>query len=207
MWYHKPTDMPKNLETFKPLLDILLQDIELSEEDQLIIAQYLARVKYQKGDIILNPGEIMKYRYFIEKGCVRVMYLVDGIEISTAFYKEDEFFTVVHSFENQKPSECAIQCIEDCIFYKCSRVDEHQIFSRIPEVNKYARLRLRREVEKHEEIISALITKDSAQRYLNFAQRHPKLLNRIRLKDLASYLNMRPETLSRIRKKMSYGEG
>lgn len=191
------------------LVKYIEDNISLSQEERQYIMMNAPIRMFDKNEKLLEEGEIMSNWYFVIEGCIRMFYVVDGLEKTTAFYQENDIVNSWHSFLNQSPAKHYLECIEPCKLAVISYEVDQEAFHKFEMCNQASRIRLTQEAARFEEIISSLLTKDSTQRYLSFAEKHPAMLNRISLKDLATYLNMRPETLSRIRNKLanSYYKG
>lgn len=163
-----------------------------------------ARVQsYPDGHLLLKEGEIMQNWYFVVKGCVRMYYDVDGLEKTTAFFEEQKVVNSWNSFLNQTPANHYLECIENCRLAVVSYEVDQEGYEKHAIFNKTGLIRMRRLAAHHEQIISSLLTQNSTQRYMNFVNEHPSLVQRIPQHQLATYLGMRPETLSRLRKKLS----
>jgi CRP-like cAMP-binding protein len=136
---------------------------------------------------------------FIEKGCLRVFWKREHNDVTGWFAFEDEFFCEISSFIPQQPSTFAVQAIEDTTVYYITRTEMEELFAEVPIFETFIR-------KLWEQIIMHLITNKTSfqaetaeKRYAN-ASKHPKLMERIPLKYLSSYLGITPSSLSRLRK-------
>lgn len=184
------------------IFNFIERHFKLTEEEKDTLRSFdLFRV-YQKGDILIKTGETVSKSYFVLEGCVRCYYLIDGEERSTSFYTEGQSFDPLCQ-PNTQVSAQNIACVETSILSVGNPEMEKVMFSRFP---RFAALCL-----KHSEEL--VTTKQLAfdrfknaspeQRYLDLLANRPDLLQRVPLGQLASYLGMKPESLSRIRKRVS----
>jgi CRP-like cAMP-binding protein len=148
-----------------------------------------------KDHIILDIGEVCRNLYFIKKGALRCFYYVHDKEVSDWFFWEGETVVAIGSFYDQAPSEDCIQALEDCELYYLSFHDLEYLYAHFIEFNVIGRV-LTRLFHQHARNIRKL---SALERYKSLLQTQPDLLQRIPLAPLASWLNMEPETLSRMR--------
>jgi CRP-like cAMP-binding protein len=160
--------------------------------------------KIQKGTILFHKGDISKYGYKIISGCLR-SYLIDnaGKEHILQFATEGWFIGDMDSFFNEKPSSIYIDALENTEYIKLTQSSfdgELEMNNKILEERNY---KLIRNIISINRRLISLMSSTAEERYLEFLQTYPTLLQRLPLKLIASYLGMTPEYLSEIRRKIS----
>lgn len=162
-------------------------------------------VSFKQNELITEAGRIEKYFYIVFDG-VQAIYLLNrkGEKVVLGFSYAGSPSGVFDSFIYQKPSDTFLQALKPSKLLAISRVDYLSLFENHPDFHKWGHLffqevlfgRLYREVE--------ILTLSAEERYLAFMERCPKELQVIPQKYLASYLNMKPETFSRLRASVKY---
>lgn len=180
------------------LFDFISRYIPLSEEekDTLISLDIFHSVK--KGTTLLNEGQKSNEGYFVLKGCIRTFYIIDGEEKTTAFYTEMEGCTP-HCVISKTPSEYYISCVEDSIITVSNPDMEVEIFNKFPKFEKLCRILSEELLVKQQINFDEFKTSSPEKRYLNLVQKRPDLIQRIPQHQLASYLGIKPQSLSRLR--------
>ena len=168
-----------------------------------VAAPYISKQYIKKGDHILKQGSYCRHIYFVIAGIFKIYYLRDGVEVTTCFCRENRFATSYQSLLSGEPSELGIQAIEDAEILKIRYEDLNTLYAQSPFWQQIGRI-----VAEQEYIIAACYTrlindKSAKQRYLEILENEPELLQRVPLVDLASYLQVTPETISRIRKELA----
>ena len=174
-------------------------DILNSEEIELLVKKTIVN-KFKKGTILLREGQIPRNCYMVVEGCVREYIIKDGEEISTNFFTECDTFTPVSL--NSKPSKHYWKCIEDCILTISNKSYEQEIRAAIPKLDIVFQEMAIEKINKAREELSQFTSSSAKERYLHLLETKPELLNRVPLNQIASYLGIKPESLSRIRKKI-----
>lgn len=152
----------------------------------------------KKGTTLLKEGHNSKESYFVLKGCIRTYYIIEGEEKTTAFYTEMEGLTP-HCVMNKTPSEYYVSCVEDSILV-ISRPDmEGEINGRFPKFETLCRKLSEERLAIQQTDFDLFKTSSPEQRYLNLLQRRPDLIQRVPQHQLASYLGIKPQSLSRLR--------
>jgi len=140
--------------------------------------------------------------YFIEKGCVRGYYNLDGKEVTYWFGFEHSFVTSFYSFISRKPAFENIQLIEDCRVLAISYDDLQKLYDKYPEIERLVRIINENYYVRLEERFVAAQFKSAKERYAGLLDFSPHILQRMPLGHIASYLGISQETLSRIRGKI-----
>ncbi|MEP1033236.1 Crp/Fnr family transcriptional regulator [Ekhidna sp.] len=164
---------------------------------------FLSKKVLGPGDYLLHLGKICKNIAFIESGLLRQYYLNDGKEIINCFCRENSLTTSYKSLIIQQKSDIAIQAVEESELIILSYDSLQKLFNQDPFWQQVGRLAAENEFvtsESHNRFLRDLSATD---RYLHIMKNDKELLQRVPLTDLASYLQIAPETLSRIRNKIT----
>lgn len=137
--------------------------------------------------------------FFVEKGLLRGYYLDDGKEITNWFAQEGEFATCFYAFVAVKPSFETIEALEDCVLTQFPYSSLQSLYLKFPETERLGRIITETYYIKLEERLLSLQFKTAKERYQHFVLSKPSLLQRTSLGQIASYLGITQETLSRIR--------
>jgi CRP-like cAMP-binding protein len=137
--------------------------------------------------------------YYIIKGCVREYYLIDGEERTIEFYTEDDSICYSMSRLNGTPARQYFECIEDTTLSMCSYEQEKILFRRFPRLESLCRQDLEAKLAQYQEAMAVYMISTPAERYQNLINTRPGLLDRVPQYQLASYIGIKPESLSRIR--------
>ncbi len=159
---------------------------------------------YPKNRVLLNQGEISTNCYTVLKGCVRqYSTLEDGREITIAFFTEDQAIVLFNSYKFQVPSEYSLICVEDSSLLVGSLESEDKLYSKYPELQLVTRNMMEINFGKEQEERARFMSLTPEERYINLTQWRPDLLKRVPQHQLASYLGIKPESLSRIKKRLT----
>ena len=173
-----------------------------TDADLTQIEQMLRTSKYQKGSEILKTGEVCRSIYFIITGSVRQTQEIDGTELTINLVTENTWFFDQKSFVEQKVSETSLVCFEDSEI--CS-LTVHAIHELIAESQVFFQLGKLFQIAagKHGNDFYLLSPED---RYTRLLATNPRVIQKFPLRYIASYLQITPETLSRVRKRIAVGE-
>ena len=183
------------------LFDYLSKYLTISEEEKKAIIDLDIFRNYKKGTILLKEGQRSNAGYFVIKGVIRCYYIIDGEEKTTAFYVEAETLNPLCSI-NGKPSEYYVSCVEDSIILVANPEMEKEIFLKFPRFETLCRVLSEELLAKSQASFDEFKTSTPEQRYLQLLKTRPDLLQRVPQHQIASYLGMKPQSLSRIRKRI-----
>lgn len=167
------------------------------------VRPFLSTNKIEAGEYYLREGKICKSIAFIEAGLVRLFYLSDGKEITHCFCRENSITTSYTSLITQTASEIAIQAIEDTTLIVLPYFSMQKLYNDDPFWQQVGRISAENEYVRTESLNRLVSDQSATDRYLQILAHDPELVQRVPLNYLASYLQIAPETLSRIRKKVS----
>lgn len=180
------------------LFNFLSKYVPLSEEEKNAILSMDIFRTVKKGTALLKEGQLTNESYFVLKGCIRTYYVVDGEEKTTAFYTEMEGLTPPCVL-SQTPSEYYIGCIEDCILIVSNSDMVEETNLKFPKFDTLCRLLSEELLVKQQINFDKFKTSSPEQRYLNLVESRPDLIQRVPQHQLASYLGIKPQSLSRLR--------
>jgi CRP-like cAMP-binding protein len=166
--------------------------------EKLFNSLIMVHVKKKKN--ILSEGQVCKGIYFVESGYLRMFAHKDGLEINTGFVFENDFATNLKSLRLAAPSDTTIQAGEDSILYVFEKGTLLGLYNESPEIGSFGRMLLEQLLMAQEEHANLFKIFTPAERYKYLQTNHPQLLQRVSLSQIASYLGVARETLSRIRK-------
>lgn len=188
-------------------MDLLLNKIKtyvpLSSNDEEIIRSLFHQKEWKKGEHLLQAGQICRHVLFIETGLVRYYINYDGLEKTTYFNKENEFVCDNMSFLTQVPSGVNIQAIEDSTVWMISYAGLQQFYKEVSTGERFGRLAIEEVFVSAASQIVSLYTDPPELRYQKFIHNFSDIAQRIPQYYTASYVGIQPQSLSRIRKRLS----
>jgi CRP-like cAMP-binding protein len=180
------------------LFDFISKYISLTDDEKNAIVSSDIFRSVKKGTILLKEGQKSKESYFVLKGCIRTYYVVDSEEKTTAFYTEMEALTPPCVI-SKTPSEYFVSCVEDSIITVSNSDMEAEINGKFPKFEIMCRMLSEELLAKERIDFDEFKTSSPEQRYQNLLQKRPDLIQRVPQHQLASYLGIKPQSLSRLR--------
>lgn len=156
---------------------------------------------FKKGDLFLAEGQICKQVGFIVSGLMRYYINHDGEDKTYAFARENNFICNNESFIPQTPSTKIIQALEDCEILQISYEDLQLFYKSVKQAERFGRLVIEQVFIQTLQDLSSFYTDTPKLRYEKFIKEHPDLQQRISQYHIASFVGVKPQSLSRIRKK------
>ena len=184
------------------LLETLGFIIPLPETMQNRINQQVITQEFKHKHLLLRPGETARRLYFIRKGFLRA-YFIDkqGKECTTWFMGQGDLMISVHSFFTQNPAHEYIEVLQDCKLQSLTWNELNAFYADFKEGNLLGRIVTQKYYMLSEERAIFLRTQTPQHRYELLLERHPQIEQQTTQNNIASYLGMSRETLSRIRRK------
>ncbi len=176
----------------------------LSEEEIEAIVETMTIMQYKKGTVLLKEGQISTEVYFVLEGCVRQFYLIDGDEKTNNFFTEEQLVISMNSFSQNNPSNHFLDCCMDSSLVVGNREKEEDLYKRFPKFETISRKVMEKVFAEQQEIMSSYTTDSAEQRYLKLLKSRPELFQKIPQYQIASYVGVKPESLSRIRKRIAH---
>ncbi|WP_379154622.1 Crp/Fnr family transcriptional regulator [Paenibacillus sp. sgz5001063] len=185
------------------LLQYMNRLTSLSNEEQHAILDEILVEEYSKGTVLLRQGEVPGYCYFVLKGCVR-QHAVDvmGRDITSNFYTEEQAISIFNAHKADKSSEYTLTCLEDCVLVVGPLDIEKAMYTKHTQLETMTRQMIEESFGQMQEEFSAFIASSPEDRLKALVHKRPALISRVPQHQLASYLGMTPESLSRIKKRL-----
>ncbi len=180
------------------LFDFISKYISLTNDERNAIISLDLFRSVKKGTVLLKEGQKSKDEYFILKGCIRKYYIINGEEKTTDFFTEMEGLTP-HCVTSKAPSEYFISCVEDTILTVADPDIGVEVNAKFPKFDIMCRMLSEELLAKEQINFAEFKTSSPEQRYLNLLQNRPDLIQRVPQHQLASYLGIKPQSLSRLR--------
>ena len=158
---------------------------------------------FPKGTVLLKETEVNKKVFFVLKGCVRQYHMVDGEEKSANFFTEEQWVLSLNSQALNTPAGFFYDCVEDCILMVATADEYNPMYDAFPRFEAISRLILEKEFSYQQEVQVSYVTDTAEQRYLKLLSLKSDLINRVPQYQIASYIGVKPETLSRIRRRIA----
>lgn len=180
-------------------LDKLETIHKLSPELRKELEEHTRIQEVKRGDILLKDGQLSKNVTLVFKGMIRSYYLKDGEDISSRFTTEGEIVLSVNSFYSRRPGYEFLEMYEDGVIAQLSFDKQEELLKNYLEYNYIVRLFTQKYYAASEEHLFQLRKQSAEGKWQYFLENYPHLVQRIKVKDIASFLGLRQETLSRIR--------
>ncbi len=163
------------------------------------IERKFTKKKFAKGSYLATEGEVITEVHFVIKGCCRFFHKKEGRSVTHWFSFENSFTTSLRSFSTQTPCKEYIQAIEDCTVLSLKHRDLMNLFDKYHQWERLGRLVMEDFSRLMLDRLTSLQTLTAKQRYMMLLQSEPRIIQRIPLNQISSYLGISGETLSRVR--------
>ncbi|MBL7826596.1 MAG: Crp/Fnr family transcriptional regulator [Saprospiraceae bacterium] len=188
----------------EPLVSYFSKLLPLDEREVEILKAVFTEKMVLRRKYLLQEGGVCQYNSFVVEGCFR-MYMVDsqGKEHNLQFAIENWWMLDMESFYFGTPSRLNIEAMEPSMVLQIKKEDQFKLFTDYPKFNRIFRVLAENALIASQKRVLLTISSTAEERYLDFLDRYPQLVNRISNVQIASYIGVTPEFLSAIRKKMA----
>lgn len=172
-------------------------------EFEMLLSYFEVRI-IPKKEFYLKPGKACRHKAYVNKGCLR-NYVIDeqGHERVLFFPMEDWWVADIDSYYSGEPATNFIQAIEDCELLEISKENFRLLENKIPKLSQWYSVKMTRRATTTNRRMEEMKTMSPKERYLDLLKTRPDIFQRIPLQYIASYLNIEPQSLSRLRKQLS----
>lgn len=184
------------------LIDCMTQVARLKDKEIATILDLQTIKVFKKGTLLLSEGQYATNCFFNCSGLVRKYYLKEGEERTTNFFMENEVISSPLSSTTGTPSSYYLECVEDTAMSIMTEEATRELFKMLPRLEALSKKELEIQLAHYQELLASYIINNPEERYLNVLNTRPELVQRVPQYQLASYLGIKPESLSRIRKRI-----
>ncbi len=187
--------------------DILLKHLkrytDMPDTALMEVIDQLPFSSFPKGTVLLEQGDVPTQCYFVLQGLIR-QYSVDedGVETTVNFYTERQTAAVFSPKQSDEPSKYSLVCAEDSVLLVGSLHDDGNLKNQYPFLDKMLTAMLEDMMAGSQESFADALSLSPEQRYLLLLKKRPELLGRVPQYQLASYLGIKPESLSRLKRRL-----
>ena len=189
---------------YEKLIECIREKVELDENDIEILKPLFISRKLRKRQYVLNAGDVCQYITFVDKGMLR-SFTVDseGHEHVVQFAIEGWWVSDVGSFISGKDAMYNIEALEDCELLHLKKTSMDELLMKLPVMERFFRILMQNNVVALQRRAVAYMSLSAEEKYLKLMEVAPDIMQRASQQHIASYLSITPETLSRVRKKIS----
>ena len=177
-------------------LTTLTSDEAKALEDGMVVTNF------NKDTFLLKEGQTSIDTYFILEGCIRQYCLIDGEEKTTNFFTEGQWIIALTGLSQNAPSAHSLVCMEDTAIVIGNEQKAQELFKKFPRFETLARVVVEKSFAEQQQLMTSYHTDTPEQRYLKLLKSRPDLFQRVSQYHMASYIGVKPESLSRIRKRI-----
>jgi CRP/FNR family transcriptional regulator, anaerobic regulatory protein len=180
------------------------QFVQLTQSDIAFCEQYFTLQTISKNSIAEEESKVPRYLYFITKGFMRLFYYDDnGDEVTTLLASPNTFITSFLEFINEKVSNVNLECITDCTFYQIERSRLWELINANENFKKFSLSIFEKAMGDAQVRSNDFATLNAELRYKKLMDQQPEIIQNVPVQYIASYLGIKPQSLSRIRKQMN----
>jgi CRP-like cAMP-binding protein len=194
-------DLEEIAELKNNYLQEMFNTMHFSEEECELIINLNSFRYFKKGTSLLKNGQFSETSFFVIKGCLVSYIKIEEDEKVTDFYAEGDLFSSSCSLTN-KPSTSYLVCLEDTLVSIGNPENEKIILDNFPRFEKLCRIETEKSLLEQKLAFDQFKFASPEERYIHFANTKPSLLQRVSQYQIASYLGLTPQSLSRIRKRL-----
>ena len=185
--------------------DLLFKNISdrivISYEEVAKFRSYFEEMTIKRKNHLFTSGEICKYQYFVQEGLLRAYYLNEkGEDVTIQFAFEEHWVGDLFSFYSGEKSNLNIEALEDSKLLYIGRDNMEKALLKIPKLERFFRILIQKAYVVTQQRLARTFIQDASSRYKQLTKQHPDILQRVPQYHIASYLGIKPQSLSRIRK-------
>lgn len=190
----------------QPLIDYFKNYIPLNEEERNLLDKRVYQRKIKRKQMILQEGLVCKHYSFVVEGCLK-MYGVDekGVEHNIQFAAENDWIADIGSFHSDKPSKLFIEALEPSALLQIEKQDLYFLYRSIPKLDRIFKVIIENKFVELQTRVLQNISSTAQERYQSFLDQYPQLALRLPNTQIASYLGITPEFLSKMRNERKSG--
>ncbi|MCO6460846.1 MAG: Crp/Fnr family transcriptional regulator [Saprospiraceae bacterium] len=185
---------------YKLLLENFRKNVQLNEDEETLFESLVEERKVRRKHILLQEGQHNHHLYFVISGCLRA-YSIDknGFHHILQFAPADWWITDMYSYVTGEPSSLNIDALEETTFLSITKENQELAYREIPKLERHFRILMEKNLVTNRKRIIDRLSLTAMERFKTFCHTYPDLINKIPQKQVASYIGITPEFLSKVR--------
>ena len=184
------------------LINYFLRITNLSVNEIEVLTESMVIKEYPRGSFLAKEGQFNIDTYFVLEGCIRQFKIIDGNDITTNFFTEEQWIISNELADTEPQSDYYLICVEDSSVVIGNEQKAQEILKQFPHLEIVSRKIMETVFLEQQNFLTTFITDKPEQRYLKLLESRPDIFQRVPQYDIATYIGVKPESLSRIRKKI-----
>jgi CRP-like cAMP-binding protein len=184
------------------LINYFLRITDLSINEIEVLTESMVIKEYPKGSFLVKEGQFNVDTYFVLEGCIRQFKIIDGNDVTTNFFTEEQWIISNELADTKSQSDYYLICVEDSSVVIGNEQKAQEIFKQFPHLEIVSRKIMETVFIEQQSFLTTFITDKPEQRYLKLLESRPDIFQRVPQYDIATYIGVKPESLSRIRRKI-----
>lgn len=185
------------------LIKLISALVQIDRSDMQLLREAFEPVGYCRGHVLVEAGSISRYMYFINTGFLRLYYInQEGEEVTSHINCPMDFMTAFSSYVSQAASGETFECITDCQLLRIRHNELETLIRHNQRWSEFGKIVYEEVIRYNEEKARDLVSLTAEQRYLKLLDRHPDIVQHVPLQYIASFIGIKPESLSRIRRRI-----
>lgn len=188
---------------YQKITRLIADLVRIDKFDQHLIKTDFEPVSYRKSHVPVNSGDTARYMYFINSGYLRLYHIDgEGREVKNHINCLMGFMTAFNSYVSQARSHEVFECITDYELLPVSRTDLEELLKHNQRWSEFAKIVYEEVIKYNEQKVKDLVSLTARQRYFNLVDQFPDIIQHVPLQYIASFIGIKPESLSRIRREI-----
>jgi CRP/FNR family transcriptional regulator, anaerobic regulatory protein len=185
------------------LFSLIEKQVPLTESDKAFCTPYFELYSCSKNSLVEEENKVPTYLYFINKGFMRLFYYDDnGDEVTTLIASPNKFITPFLDFIHQKKSKENVECITDVELYRIERHKMMELINKNENFKQFSLVIFEHAISNNQTRANDFATLTAELRYKKLIEQQPEIIQNVPIQYIASYLGIKPQSLSRIRKQL-----
>ena len=185
------------------ILQNISKHVTLTSEEEKLFLSKTETKNVKAKTILLSSGEIAKLTYFVNSGILRSFNINDNmIEDVLHFACEGWWIGDMYSYISEKPGNLFIEVLEDAEIVSISKENHQLLYHEIPKLERFFRILAENSLVSHQERLMENLSLTAEERFEKFCAKYPTLIQKVSQKQIASYIGVTPEFLSKLKKRL-----
>lgn len=184
------------------LIKFIEGNVSIDGFDIDLIENYFEPITVKKNILLEKENRIANYLYFINSGYIRVFHVEDGVEITTHINCQLNFITSFNSFITATPAQDNVASVTQCELLRISKKNLDILYQHSQKWTAFCKYIYEQSLSFNERRMNDMLALSAEKRYLKLMSMQPELIQHVPLQYIASYIGIKPESLSRIRRQV-----